>query len=113
MVPSTILSKLSALRNRERALRVVWGAARVLAVAVVLLVLACLVDYVADRLAETPRALRVLLLGGQVAVFVALLAWWVARPLFSRLSDSKLAAWVERVAPQFHHRLVTAVELNR
>src|SRR5579872_451886 len=113
MAPTTILNKLAEVRRRERLLRLVWGAARVVAVALALLVLCCLTDWLIDRWYDTPRSLLALCLFTQLLVAAGLAVLFVAWPMFQQLSDSTMASWVERAFPAFRHRLVTAVELNQ
>jgi hypothetical protein len=113
MGPATILSKLADLRRRELLLRFVWGAARVAAVALVLLALCCLADWLVDRWRDTPLALRALFIFAQLGTAVALIVLLVLLPVYRPLRDSTLAKWVEREFPAFRHRLITAVELNR
>ncbi len=110
---TTILNKLAEVRRRERLLRLVWGTARVVAVALVLLALCCLADWLIDRWYDTPRLLLAAFLAGQLFVAAALTFLLVLLPTFKSLSDSTVATWIERTFPAFRHRLVTAVELNR
>src|SRR2546423_12089353 len=81
MVPSTILRQLARLRWRERLLRFSWGSARWLAVALIVLALACLADWLGDRFTDTPWGLRYAVAGLQILVAAFLLAVWVARPV--------------------------------
>ncbi len=90
-----------------------WGGARVLAVALVLLSLCCLADWLIDRWYDTPRLLLALFVAGQMFVAAGLTLLLVVLPTFKPLSDSTVAMWIERTFPAFRHRLVTAVELNR
>src|SRR5262249_44713801 len=105
MVPRTIKRGLARLRWRERWLRLAWGLARWLALALAARALCCLTDWLFDRYADTPWALRAVMylaqagLGG-VAAFVLVL-----RPFFARLPDSSLALWVEAKDPRLEHRL--------
>jgi hypothetical protein len=110
---TSILRQLSWLRRRERALRFVWGAARVVALAFVVLVLACVTDYLVDRWQDTPWSLRSGLLLGQELLLAFTLFFFVLRPLFRRLPDDQLALWIEEKKPAFGHRLISAVQLNR
>lgn len=112
MVPRTIKKQLSRLRWRERWLRLTWGGARWLALALVALALACLIDFLIDRTAETPWALRVLLSGAQVCLWVVAAFVLILRPLWERLSNSRLALWVEERVPVLGHRLISTVQLN-
>jgi hypothetical protein len=113
MQPQAILKQLSNLRWRERWTRLAWGLCRFVAVAIVVLTLACLLDWWIDRRQDTPWALRVVLLVGQVALWTGLGLMWVIRPQAQRLRDDDLALWVESRLPQFGHRLISAVQLNR
>jgi hypothetical protein len=115
MVPRTLLRPLSRLRWKERFLRLLWGMARVLVVVAVFLAGCCTVDWLVDRYTEdgTPHALLRFLLGGQALIAAVALALLVARPLFVRLSNARVALWAETAWPAFRHRLISAVELNR
>jgi hypothetical protein len=113
MVPRAIRRQLGRLRRRESLLRLIWGLSRALALVFVLLALACLADWTIDRFRETPRALRALLVGVQVLVAAAALAFFLVLPLFRRPSDTELALRVEETVPDLGHRLISAVQLNR
>ncbi len=113
MVPRTILRQLSRLRWRERSLRFTWGAARWLAVVLIVLGLACLTDYLIDRYTETPWPLRYALAAAQLLLACFILAVWVFGPTLRRLSDSLLALWVEDKTPRLSHRLISTVQLNQ
>lgn len=112
MIPPTIQHQLARLRGRERWLDLAWGFARLLALAVVLLLVAGLIDWAIDRERDTPEEIRRFLSYLQVVVAVAacLFLLW---PLRKRLSDSALALRVEDRHPQLQHRLISAVELNQ
>jgi hypothetical protein len=137
-----VLTQLNRWRLMERVIRAVWGGARVLAVALSVLAVACLLDYLIDRYrgseswrkflratwvfapkpAEpgeswatdvTPFWLRVLMSTGQAAL-AGWLAWvFVVRPLRRTPVVDDLAFRAEKAIPEFDHRLVTAVQLNR
>jgi hypothetical protein len=137
-----VLTQLNRWRLMERVIRAVWGGARVLAVALTVLAVACLLDYLIDRYrgseswraflratwvfapkpAEageswatdiTPLWFRFLMTAGQAAL-VAWLAWvFVIRPLRRTPVVDDLAFRAEKAIPEFDHRLVTAVQLNR
>ncbi|MSQ96702.1 MAG: hypothetical protein EXR98_19410 [Gemmataceae bacterium] len=113
MVPPTIRHNLASLRTRERLLTFVWGAACWLAVVLVLLIFACLVDWFIDRSRETPMGVRLALF--LLQAFTAAIATFVflAFPQMRRLPDSILALWVEDKIPQFDHRLISAVQFNQ
>lgn len=137
-----VLTQLNRWRLMERAIRAVWGGARVLAVALTVLAVACLLDYLVDRYrgSESWRALlratwvfapssaepgeswatdvtplwfRFLMSAGQAAL-AGWLAWaLVVRPLRRTPVVDDLAFRAEKAIPEFDHRLVTAVQLNR
>jgi hypothetical protein len=137
-----VLTQLNRWRLMERVIRFLWGGARVLAVALTVLAVACLLDYLIDRYrgseswrtflrktwvfapkpAEpgeswatdvTPLWFRFLMSAGQAAL-AGWLAWaFVIRPLRRTPLVDDLAFRAEKAIPEFDHRLVTAVQLNR
>jgi len=134
----TILRQLHRWRFRERLLRVVWGSARTLAVLLLVLAAACLIDWTIDRYSgsqtwrdwrnsswllwpadpldtgETPFWLvRVPLTAAQLALAIGLISLWVVGPALRTPPIDDLALQAERAFPEFEHRLVTAVQLNR
>jgi hypothetical protein len=113
MVPTTLLRPLGRLRRRERLLAFAWGAARWLAVVTVCLVVACLVDWLYDRWDDTPWRVRIGLFAAQAVIALAAAAWFLFRPFLRRLSDDRLALWVEDRHPELGHRLISALQLNR
>lgn len=113
MIPPTIKQQLARLRGRERWLDLVWGGARLLALAVALLLVAGLIDWAIDRERDTPELVRRCLSYFQVAVAVVAAIGFVLWPLGKRLADSTLALRVEDKHPQFRHRLISAVQLNQ
>jgi hypothetical protein len=113
MLPQSIMHRLISLRRRERGLRLLWGAARVLSVVLVLLGLCCLTDWLIDRATETPTSLRLALTGLQVVVAAVVVYFFLLRPLRHQPTDGELALWVERAEPQLRDRLISAVQLNR
>lgn len=113
MVPRAILQQLSRLRWRERWLQLVWGASRWLAVVAIVLAAACLADWLIDLRQDTPRSVRLGLLIGQVVLWAVAAASVLAIAFWRRPSDSQLALWVEEQMPQWGHRLISAVQLNR
>jgi hypothetical protein len=62
---------------------------------------------------ETPKWLRVLMTGGQLALAAGLAYRVVVRPWLRTPPVDELAGAAERAIPAFGHRLVTAVQLNR
>lgn len=113
MVPTTLLQPLARLRRRERLLALVWGAARWLAVVAGFLAVACLTDWLCDRWDDTPWSVRLGLFVGQLVIALTAAGWFVVRPLVRRLSDDRLAVWVEDTYPQLGQRLISALQLNR
>ncbi len=112
-MPRSIPRQLSRLRRRERLLRLSWGVARWFAVAVAVLAVACLIDWLFDRRIDTPVRIRIGLLLGQVVLWLWTAERFLLKPLFHRLRDDDLALWVEGKAPAFEHRLISAVQLTR
>jgi len=108
-----LLRQLRRWRFRERLVRLAWGGGRWLAVVLAVLAAACLADWLYDRRAEVPLALRaaVTVLQGGLALSLAYLlvvrAWAKTPPL------DELAYTAEKAIPEFDHRLVTALQLNR
>jgi hypothetical protein len=113
MVPRTILRQLARLRRRERLLGLAWGGARWLAVTVLLLAVACAIDWFIDRRDDTPWALRWGMLLAQIGVAATGAVVLLAAPLLRHLRDSRLALWVESKVPRLGHRLISAVQLNQ
>lgn len=113
MIPPVIRRQLAALRRRERFLALVWGLTQVVALAVVVFLLACSIDWLADRFQETPFALRVALLIGQAIAWGGLFVFFVFMPLLRDLSDERLALWVEERIPDLTHRLISTVQFHR
>jgi hypothetical protein len=113
MVPPILLKKLAQLRRRERLLRLVWGVARVLGLAAVALVIACLVDWTVDLWDETPIELREGMAALQIALVMVAAFKLVVLPVFKRLRNRRLALYVEDKRPELQHRLISALELNQ
>ena len=68
MVPRAIQQQLARLRRRELLLRFSWGMARLVTLLFIVLVLACLVDYLIDRVHDTPYTVRALMYLAQMGV---------------------------------------------
>jgi hypothetical protein len=113
MVPKAIRRRLARLRRREFLLRLTWGLARVLAVVLVLLALACLADWLIDRYQETPWQARAALLAVQALAAAGAGLFFLALPLLGRPGNNELALLVESKVPELGHRLISAVQLNR
>jgi hypothetical protein len=112
MVPRSLQRQLNRLRRRERLLRLIWAVARCVAVFAVVLASACLIDFFVDLYRDTPRWLRLGLLGTQIALWLAGCAF-VLRQAARRLSDTQVSLWIEEKMPRLGHRLISAVQLNR
>src|SRR5262249_6254966 len=113
MVPREILNRLAQLRRRERLLRFVWGAARLLATVAVVILVGCVIDFIWDRAEDTPRQVHLVLLSlTGIAAALGFLGW-LAVPQCRRLPDDDLALLVEEKHPSFRNRLISAVQLNR
>jgi hypothetical protein len=111
-VPKIGLSKLAALRGRERMFHVAWGAARWLTLAAVVIAVSTFIDWRIDKYRETPFALRLLLTAAQ-AVGLGIAGWfWLVKPWARGPSIVRLARRVEEQIPEFGHRLVTSIQLS-
>src|SRR4051794_36490859 len=113
MIPHGIIRRLRQLRRRERFVRLVWGVARLAAVAALVLLGACLVDWLVDRFQDTPHSVRVLLLVLTSLTALAGSLCWVFIPVLKRMPIDDLALRVEEKHPTFRDRLISAVQLNR
>lgn len=108
-----LLRQLRHWRFRERLVRLALGAGGLVGVALAVLGAACLADWVYDRYADVPFALRLLASGGQVALAAGLAYFLVFRPWVTAPPVDDLALRAEKAIPEFDHRLVTALQLNR
>jgi hypothetical protein len=113
MIPTPIQKQLKGLRRRERCLRFVWGVARWLALVLIALALACLIDWLIDRAEETPLVIRQLLLAAQIGLGIAAIAYLVVWPLLGALPLSKLALWIEEKVPRLGQRLISTVQFHQ
>ncbi|MCS6975978.1 MAG: hypothetical protein NZM31_03060 [Gemmatales bacterium] len=113
MIPPLIRRQLAGLRRRERLLAFVWGVSQAVALAVVVFLFACGIDWLADRFQETPLGLRRFLLLAQAVFWGASLAVFVLWPLTRDLSDERLALWAEERIPDLGHRLISTVQFHR
>jgi len=112
-VPPILLKKLAQLRRRERLLYLVWGVARLVSLMLVVLVAACLADWLCDLWDETPWALREFMLRGQLVLAGLAALVFVLVPQLRRLRNERLALLVESQRAELQHRLISALELNR
>ncbi|WP_020473763.1 hypothetical protein [Zavarzinella formosa] len=113
IVPQIGLSKLSSLRGREQLYHAAWGVVRWVSLALVLLAVTTFIDWRIDKVRETPQWVRVPLSLIQFAV-LGFAGWhWLAKPWMRGPSIVKLARRVEERYPEFGHRLVTSIQLNK
>lgn len=111
--PQIGLSKLHALRARERLCHVAWGASKWLAVAAGALIVSTFIDWRIDKFRETPQYVRLLLTALQ-ASGLGIAAWfWLIKPWAKGPNVIRLARRVEEGIPEFGHRLVTAIQLTK
>jgi hypothetical protein len=113
MIPTVIHRQLARLRRRERLLDLAWGAARLLALAVTLLILAGAADWLIDREQDTPEDVRLVLSYFQIGALAAAAFFFLLWPLRKSRPDSALALCVEEKHPRLRHRLISAVQLNQ
>lgn len=102
--------QLLAWRLREYVFRLAWSLARWAAIVLAVLIVCCLIDWFYDRAADTPFFLRLAMSLGQIALAIGLAVY------FFRLRVppvDTLAGRAEDAFPEFDHRLVTALQLNR
>ncbi len=110
---NSLIRQLRAWRLREQLVRLSWGGARWFAIVAVVLGFACLADWLYDRRGEVPFALRVLASLSQVAIAAGLAYLFLLRPWSKTPPIDDLAFQAEKAIPEFDHRLVTALQLNR
>src|SRR5436309_13384 len=110
---NALVRQLRRWQFRVRVIRLGWGVARWAAVVAAVLALACLTDWTWDLYADTPFVLRVVMTVGQLALAAVLAVLLVVRPWFTAPPVVDLALRAEREIPEFGHRLVTALQLNR
>lgn len=113
MISVKIQQQLSSFRTREAMIRLAWGLAAWIAIALIMLGIACGIDRWVDRYQETPSLLRWTLSIGQVVLNLGFFYMLVIRPLARVPSVDVLAGRVEDRVPEYRHRLVTALQLNR
>ena len=113
IVPKIALANLASLRGRERLCHAAWGLVRWLTLLVGLLALSTFIDWRIDKFRETPFWLRTGLSLIQL-VILAFAGWhWLLKPWVIGPSLIKLARRAEESYPEFGHRLVTAIQLNK
>ena len=106
--PEAVLRRLEQVVRRIRVLYLVAGCARVLSLALAMLVAL----YLADRFLQLPVVVRGLLVA-VAAVALTLQAWRrIVRPLVIGVSRLEAARMVEEKLPRFDGRLVSALQLG-
>ncbi|HYH69117.1 MAG TPA: hypothetical protein VD866_30765, partial [Urbifossiella sp.] len=108
-----LLRQLRHWRFRERLVRLALGGGAVVGAVLAVLGVACFADWLYDRFADVPFALRLLVSAGQVALAAGLAYVLVLRPWLAAPPVDDLALRAEKAIPEFDHRLVTALQLNR
>jgi hypothetical protein len=112
-VPRIGLTKLSALRGKERLFHVAWGLAKWLTVALAVVAACTFIDWRVDKAREVPFVLRLFLTIVEAAV-IGVAGWfWLVKPWTKGPSIIRLARRVEGGIPEFGHRLVTSIQLSR
>jgi hypothetical protein len=106
-LPSSLRTRLTALRRRIRLLRAVGGLTRLVIVLSLLAAAAVVVDCWLDLPAQT----RQIVFLSWLAVGIAWLGRGVAVPLCRRIDAAALAAVIEEKYPDLGERLSSAVEL--
>jgi hypothetical protein len=101
--------KIAALRRRHLSVAVLTGLSMAAVVSIELLALAMFLDWWLDL----PRAIRAVLLLGQIGVFTYIIARYVAWPMLRQPDDDELALLVERSRPEFRSRLIASMQLTR
>ncbi|MBA4188184.1 MAG: hypothetical protein C0467_09220 [Planctomycetaceae bacterium] len=134
---NSVLRQLRQWRLREQAITLAWGGARWFAILAVVLAFACALDWTIDRysgsaswrkalratrvlapsdplaIGHTPFGVRFLMTAGQLALAGALGYYFILRPWKRTPPIDDLAVRAEKAYPEFDHRLVTAIQLNR
>src|SRR6185437_332528 len=110
---NSLIWQLRAWQLRERLIRLAWGGARWFAIVAVVLACACLGDWAYDRRTDVPFALRILVAGFQVGIAAGFAYLFLIRPWSKTPGIDDLAFQAEKAIPEFDHRLVTALQLNR
>ncbi len=103
--------QLRRWQSREWLYRFAWGFARWAAIVVGVLAVCCFVDWIIDRSVDTPLWLRVLMTFGQIGLAIGVGYLLLVRLRVPHIDV--LAGQAEEAIPEFDHRLVTALQLNR
>jgi hypothetical protein len=108
--PSALLgAKITALRRKHVGVAVFTGIATAVVVAIELLALAMFLDWWLDL----PWGVRLALLAAQFAVFAYILLRMIVAPVLRQPDEDDLALMVEKARPEFHSRLIAAIQLAR
>lgn len=99
---------LSSQLQRLRRRLLVHGLGAVIAIPVA----AVLLFFVLDRTLRLPAPIRVFHTMAVLGLLAAAAWWFVRRPLRQRLQDVDVAVLIERVFPELHQQLVSAVQLE-
>jgi hypothetical protein len=110
---NSLIRQLKAWRLRERLVRLTWGGAQWLLVVAATLAFFCFADWRYDRSTEVPFWLRMLATLFQAGLAGGLAYLLLVRPWFRTPRLDELAFQAEKAIPEFDHRLVTALQLNR
>src|SRR6478672_2890520 len=105
MPPTMLIHSLQGVRRKVKLLAVAYGAGIAIAVAVVGLLAATVLDYLLN-LPSVPRFIVALLV---LAALAHALWWYVIRPAMKRISLSDIAGKLESAFPQFDDRLRSTV----
>lgn len=111
--PTTSLSKLNALRGREKLFYVAWGVSRWLALVLTCLTMAMIADWWIDKNRDTPQWVRIPLSLLQIVGFAVAGYFLLVRPWTKGPSLIPLAKRVEENIEEFDHRLITSIQLTR
>ncbi|MGL4424619.1 MAG: hypothetical protein ACRCZF_28455, partial [Gemmataceae bacterium] len=106
-----LAQQLRQWQLREGTFRTLEQLARWLFIVATGLFLACFIDWWIDRTRDTPFLVRLLLTTVQVGIAIAVGIYFLRQSRYPNIDS--LASRAEARFPQFGHRLVTALQLNR
>jgi hypothetical protein len=108
--PSPLLTaKLDGLRRKHVSVAALTGLSMAVAVSIELLALAMFADW----WLELSWSARFVSLAVQAGLLAAILVRQVARPIVRQPDGDSLALMVEKARPEFHSRLIAAIQLTR
>jgi len=105
-VRADLLAVITRIRRRWRLRVTLQGVALLLAAGLVWLLLS---TWLLDSVRFAPVAVQIVRGLGMLCV-VGLVVWFVARPLFRRVTDERIALYIEEHEPGLHALLLSAVE---